>query len=268
MLIFHDFTFSLITTKPIQFFVNDRLNISLVFKQGMQFGIEGIFQVIMENHGGTKLIPRTHSKALIVFSGIASFAFHPLLMTALIAFAVYRLAPVDFSKFPFPEFNNWFSQLLLYTVLLPLIFIFIFRISGLISDAKMHTPRDRILPLLATAFLYILAYSLSISHYDFPLLFRMLLLGSCSAIIVVFVINFFYKVSIHTTAAAILPGFSIILALHESIVMILPLLLALMVAAIVGIIRRLLGAHTMGQILFGYAAGILTQLAAYYYLNT
>jgi membrane-associated phospholipid phosphatase len=84
----------------------------------------------------------------------------------------------------------------------------------------------------------------------------------------VFVINFFYKVSIHTTAAGILPGFCITLMLNNSLVIVLPLLLALLIAATVGIIRWLLGAHTMGQILLGYAVGILTQLATFFYLNT
>ncbi len=123
-------------------------------------------------------------------------------------------------------------------------------------------------PLLATNFFYFLAYTFFISHYNFPLLFQILLLGSCSAIVVVFVINFFYKVSIHTTAAGILPGFCITLMLNDSLVIVLPLLLALLIAAAVGIIRWLLGAHTMGQILLGYTVGILTQLAAFFYLNT
>jgi membrane-associated phospholipid phosphatase len=42
----------------------------------------------------------------------------------------------------------------------------------------------------------------------------------------------------------------------------------LVIAMVVGIIRWLLGAHTVGQILLGYAIGILTQLGAYFYLNT
>jgi hypothetical protein len=109
----------------------------------MQFGIEVIFQVIMENQAGTRPIPRTQSGGLISFSRIASFVFHPLLMTSIAAFAIYRFAPDDFSNFPFPEFKKWFPQLLLYTVLFPIIFIFIFRISGLISNINMDRPRDR-----------------------------------------------------------------------------------------------------------------------------
>src|SRR6266498_3659511 len=103
--------------------------------------------------------PRIRSKGLIIFSRIASFIFHPLFMTAIVAFAMYKLAPDDFLSFSFTEFKKWFAQLLLYTVLLPLFFIFIFKISGLISNARMHKSRDRILPLLATIIFYFLAYA-------------------------------------------------------------------------------------------------------------
>jgi membrane-associated phospholipid phosphatase len=44
-----------------------------------------------------------------------------------------------------------------------------------------------------------------------------------------------------------------------------PLIFALLVAIIVGVVRWLLGAHTIGQILLGYLTGIFTQLGAYYY---
>ncbi|MFI5188206.1 MAG: hypothetical protein ACHQF0_15860 [Chitinophagales bacterium] len=215
-----------------------------------------------------KPIPRTRSKILLVFSRIATFVFHPLFMTAIMAFAIYKLAPDDFSNFSFLEFKKWFAQLLLYTVLLPFVLILLFRVSGLISNPWMRQSRDRIPPLLATIVFYFLAYNFFISHYNFPLLFKMLLLGCCGAIIIVFVVNFFYKVSVHTTAVAILPGICISLMLNESLAVVLPFLLALLVAAIVGIIRWLLGTHTIGQILLGYAIGILTQLGAYFYLNT
>jgi ABC-type Mn2+/Zn2+ transport system permease subunit len=121
--------------------------------------------------------------------------------------------------------------------------------------------------LVATIFFYLLAYNFFKAHYQFPVLFRVLLLGCCCAIILVFVINFFYKVSVHTTAAAILPGICISLMLNESVAIALPLLVALVIAAIVGLIRWLLGAHTVGQILLGYAIGIITQIGAYFYFN-
>ena len=63
-----------------------------------------------------------------------------------------------------------------------------------------------------------------------------------------------------------MPGVCIVLMASEKIT-ITPLILALLVAIIVGMVRWLPGAHTIGQILLGYVAGIFTQLGAYYYLH-
>jgi len=164
----------------------------------MQFGIKINGILIFMKQTGTRPLPRTRSKALIIFSRMASFIFHPL---------------------------------------------------------------------LATLVFYSLAYILFVYQHKIPVLLQALLLGSCSAIIIIFIINIFYKLSVHTAAAGILPGMCIVLLLSNKLTSVLPLLLALAIAAIVGIIRWLLGAHTMGQILLGYTVGILTQLAAYFYLN-
>jgi hypothetical protein len=217
---------------------------------------------------GSKPLPRTRLKAVIVFSRIASFIFHPLLMTAIMAFALYKLIPGNFSDLAPNEFKKWMSELLAYTVLFPLGSILLFRVSGLISNARMHETRDRVLPLLATMTFYFLAYWIFAYKYKVPLLMQSLLLGSSCAIVIIFVINIFYKVSVHTTAAAILPGMCIALMLSGKEAMMLPLFFAILVAAIVGIIRWFLGAHTRGQIFLGYAVGIFTQVAAYFYMET
>jgi membrane-associated phospholipid phosphatase len=48
----------------------------------------------------------------------------------------------------------------------------------------------------------------------------------------------------------------------------LPLLAAVFIALFVGVIRWLLGAHTIGQIMLGYTIGILMQLAAHFFVNS
>jgi len=221
----------------------------------------------MKQQTTTKPLPRTRSRALIIFSRLASFVFHPLFMTAIMAIALYQLLPAGSINPGLQEFKKWIGKLLLYTVLFPMVSIFLFRLSGLISNARMHKARDRILPLLATLIFYFLAYAIFTNQHTIPLLFKALLLGSCCAIIVIFIINVFYKVSVHTTAAGILPGMCIVLLLSNNLANMLPLGLAVGIAVIVGIIRWLLGAHTVGQILLGYAVGVLCQLAAYFYLK-
>src|SRR5215471_13887814 len=178
----------------------------------------------MNQEPGDSPIPRTRSKAVIVTSRVASFIFHPLFMTTIMAIVSNAFLRRDFAK-PFSnEFGMWISRLFLVTVVLPFAAILTFKITGLISNAKMHKPRDRVLPLIATILSYLLAYDYLIVRYSITGVMQSLLLGSCCAIFIMLVVNFFYKVSVHTTAAAILPGMCIVLAIAEKTIPI-PLLL-------------------------------------------
>jgi len=208
--------------------------------------------------------PRTRSRGLIVFSRIASFVFHPFFMTSIAAFALYKLVPLKFHNYSSAAFKIFIAKLSLFTILLPFLSVFLFRKLNLISDTKMHKPGDRIYPLLTALVLYTLAYWLLAR--SLPIYIHSLLFGSCLSIFILFIVTNFYKVSVHTTAAAILPGICVVLMISEKMG-IAPLIFASLIAIIVGMVRWLLGAHTIGQILLGYLTGIFTQLGAYYYLH-
>jgi membrane-associated phospholipid phosphatase len=213
-----------------------------------------------------KPIPLTRSKPLLIFARIASFVFHPFFMTTVAAIIIYKLVPVIFYNYHSSEIRPWIGKLALFTILLPFLSVLVFRISGLISNARMHKPADRIFPLFTALVFYSLAYLLI--GRKLPVLFiHSLLLGTCCAIFIIFIVNNFYKMSVHTTAAAILPGICLVVMLSGKMT-ILPLLITSIIAIIVGLARRLLGAHTIGQILLGYLVGISTQLGAYYYLHS
>jgi hypothetical protein len=213
-------------------------------------------------------IPRTRSTALIVFSQVASIVLHPLFMTTIMVLLLNTFLRAHFSTLSADEFKAWLAQLFLYTIVLPFIAIFAFKFTGLISNAKMHKPRDRVLPLIATLIFYFLAYKVLVVRHPVGGLVQSLLLGSCGAIAIMLIVNFFYKVSVHTTAAAILAGMCIVLAIGKIAIPAPLLVLAVVIAVVVGAIRWFLGSHTMGQILLGYTVGIFSQLAAYFIINT
>ena len=218
----------------------------------------------MKRYPATRPQPRTRSKGLIVFSRITSFVFHPFFMTTIAAFMIYKLVPSRFRDYSPSAITTFIEKLALITIVFPFLFVLLFRKLNLISDAKMHKPGDRIYPLLMALVFYTLAYWLLAR--TLPVFIHSLLFGSCLSIFILFIVTNFYKVSVHTSAAGILPGVCIVLIISEKIA-IVPLILASLVAIIVGIVRWLLGAHTMGQILLGYITGIFTQLGDYYYLR-
>jgi membrane-associated phospholipid phosphatase len=111
------------------------------------------------------------------------------------------------------------------------------------------------------------AYEMLASGDGLPVIMKSLLLGSCFSIAMILLINFFYKVSVHTAAAVILTGVTIVLnvALRRATPLLLPL--ALFIAVLVGMIRWFLGAHTLGQILLGYLVGVLCQVGGFFLLT-
>jgi len=221
----------------------------------------------MQGQGADKLIPRTKSKVLVVISRVFSFILHPLFMTLAALLVLWKVIPGQFSQISQQRFGRWIRELTLYTVLLPLVSILLFRVSGLISNALMHRPKDRSFPLVATMIFYCLAYWAFRYQHHGPRAIQSLLLGSASAIVIIFFVNLIYKVSVHTAGAAILPGILLAHVLNNEVSSIAPLSMAILVALFVGIIRWLLGAHTLGQIILGYTIGILTQLGAYFFVN-
>jgi len=219
----------------------------------------------MKRHKGKGPQPRTRSRGLVIVSRIASFVFHPFFMTTIGAVVICQLFPSGFHYYSSQALKTFIAKLALFTILFPFLSVFLFRRLNLISDTKMHEPRDRMYPLLAALVFYTTAYWLLSG--GLPVFIHSLLLGSSISIFILFVATNFYKVSVHTAAAAILPGVCIVLMVSEKII-VTPLLFGSLVAIIVGIVRWLLGAHTIGQILLGYLTGIFTQLGAYYYLHS
>jgi hypothetical protein len=218
----------------------------------------------MKPHRLRKPQPRTRSKGLVLFSRIASFVCHPLFMTAIAAFFIYKLVPLSFQNYSSSAVKIFIEKLAMFTILFPFLCVFLFRKLDLVSDTKMHEPKDRLYPLLAALVFYTLAYWLLAG--SLPLFIHSLLFGSCLSIFILFIVTNFYKMSVHTTSAAILPGICIILIISGKIT-IAPLIVASLIAIIVGVVRWLLGAHTIGQILLGYVTGIFTQIGAFYYLH-
>jgi hypothetical protein len=188
-------------------------------------------------------------------------------MPAIMTFVLYKAAPQYFFMVSKVEFRRWLYILILSTILLPFLLIGLLRIFGLISNARMHDAKDRVLPLIGTLIFYAGAFYFFTQKVIAPLLVQSILLGSCLAIVIIFFINIYYKVSVHTTAAAVMPGILIVVLANGQQSIIVVFLLAVSAAVLVGIARWLLGAHTPGQIILGYIIGISMQVTAYFFLK-
>lgn len=208
---------------------------------------------------------KPQSKTLMVFANIISYIFHPVFMPTVMAIVLYKLSPSNFAGVSSAAFGKMLLPIILNTLFFPLVAVGLIKGLGFIKSIKMEDPKDRIIPLIAIMIFYFWAYHV-FKNIDSPLILRTLLLGSFWGIIGLFMINIFFKISMHTAAAGSVLGIMMVMVFTNPVNMTLPFFVALFIAGIIGTARLILNAHKTGEIWLGYILGVLVQVCAYWYL--
>lgn len=212
----------------------------------------------------------TVSPFVKVFGNVISYIFHPVFMPVITAVLLFLLTKSHFVGFDMNKAFQLLGTTFLNTVFFPLLATFMMYKLGFISSIKMPTMRDRVMPLLSSMIFYFWIYQVFKNFGTYEgindgalFIFKIFFLGNFFALIGVFLINIFTKISMHTAAAGGALGIMIVLALIGNVNIILVLLLAVLLAGLVGTARLLLHEHTPLQIWLGYLVGVASMLIAY-----
>lgn len=216
-------------------------------------------------------IAGTQSKPLRILANIISFVFHPVFMPTVLFTILFFLAPASFAGMREKEFLVWLMRIGYTTLLIPLILVLLLKGLGFLQSIYMHDPKDRIIPLIGIMMMYFWIYHVansisSANDIQAPFILKVMLLGNFWGIILLFILNIFFKISMHTSAAGGFLGVMIVLLLTNPVNMMLPLFVSLVTCGIIGTARLLLGAHKPSEVWAGYALGIIAQVAAYIYI--
>ncbi|MBS1589940.1 MAG: hypothetical protein JST52_10040 [Bacteroidetes bacterium] len=205
------------------------------------------------------------SKVLRFFANVFSYVFHPVFMPVAMFVLLYYLSPASFAGHTPEKFSLDVIQFLLNTVLFPVLVVVLLKALGFIESIKLHDTRDRIIPLIGTMIFYFWMNQV-VKNLNYPLVVHVLTLGCFWGLIGVFMINIFFKISMHTAAAGGMLGIMMVLMLISKVNMLLPFFIAVVIAGLIGTARLILSAHRPPEIWLGYIVGFLAQMAAYWYL--
>lgn len=208
-------------------------------------------------------------KALRVLASIVSYICHPVFMPLIMSFALGLLSPVSFAGITDKQKGLLLLNVLISAVLFPLFSILLMKPLGFIDSFHMRTAKERTIPLMVTMVFYFWISHVfnTMPNIPVPLILKVLMLGNFWGIILLFVINIFTKISMHTAAAGGMLGIIIVLMISSPVNMLVPFFIAMVLAGIIGTARLVLGAHQKGDVWLGYVIGIVVQVAAYYYMK-
>ncbi|WP_320051582.1 hypothetical protein [uncultured Acetobacteroides sp.] len=191
-----------------------------------------------------------------------SFLLHPLFMPTygiLIMFQAGSVAAI----LPWEVKQYVLMVVVANTLVLPMLLLPIFVKRRMAKDYNFSDKKERMLPLLFTFILYAVTFYF-IGGVSLPSIIKGFLLGSTIAVLLTFVVNIFWKVSIHMVGIGGLMGmiFLVILKLLSSIVGFL--LVGFLFSGVIGTSRLYLGEHNLKQIAGGYALGMITMICTIY----
>jgi membrane-associated phospholipid phosphatase len=189
-----------------------------------------------------------------------SWVFQPLLMPTLAAALFIQLPFYAFNLLP--DAVRWYVLICntLFTILLPVLMIFMLLRNGVIQSVELKNREDRKYPILFTIVFHIANYYfLSKAHLPGPYMF--FLLAALFSLVLTLIVTYYWKISMHMTGIGGVCGAFLTLAFIWPIELRLLLAALFLLAGIIGSSRLILNAHTSSQVALGFLAGFLPQLS-------
>lgn len=208
-----------------------------------------------------------HNKVLKFLSTLVSYILHPVFLPTAMAAAICWLNLSGFAGISSAEKWKWIGITSYLTIFFPLVTLLLIWRLKFVESIFLKTQKDRIIPLIAIMVYYFWVYQVFKRQFHAPLILNVMFLGSFWGIILLFIGNIFFKISMHTTAAGGMIGLMLILMFTGQINFLIPFLITLLIAGMIGTARMVLNAHSPLEIWLGYAAGLIAQLGAYWFLT-
>jgi hypothetical protein len=163
------------------------------------------------------------------------------------------------------------------TFLIPAFAIFMMWRLRLVNTLDMKDKQERIGPFIVTGVFYLWVYRSVLADSNIPTAFLIAALGTTMGLFICFLINLFFKISLHAAGVGGLLGMVMIVMWYYSygsfaiqipligeadISINFVLICTILIAGIVGSARLLLKAHSTKELYLGFALGLLCQYVA------
>lgn len=204
--------------------------------------------------------------SLRLLAKIISYVFHPAFIPLYLTYFV-----IEVRSYQFAGIDEWIRILKLIKVavsctFLPLVTVLLLRGLNFIDSIFLKTQKDRIIPYIICMIYYFWNWYTFKNIYEVKDLVSMSM-AIFNASIFGFLANIFLKVSMHAIAVGVMGTFIALLAFNDSTNLSLYLAVAILIAGVVCTARLIVSDHTQKEIYYGLVIGMLSQLAAHYFVH-
>ena len=192
-----------------------------------------------------------------------SWLFHPLFLGVYMMYYIAFIHPDLFLAVPERVRVFRFITFVVNNLFFPLLIVMLMRWLGFSGSLQMRTPRERIVPYIASITFFFWTWHVFRNQPDSPEVLIDMCQGMFFASSLAIVLNNFSLVSMHAIGFGGLLGLMYVLidcGMAESA---LPMMISILITGLVCSSRLILSRHTSGEIVLGLLTGLATQLVAY-----
>lgn len=186
---------------------------------------------------------------------IVSIVFHPLFMP-LYGLIILLSAPTFLMYLPIETKRILFTVVLINNVFIPLALLPFLRFRNIISSFHIDDMKERIIPLLTTSILYCTT-SFIVFRFQIPFFLKSFIFATSVVAIIVSMINFWWKISIHAVGAGALTATVFSLSFKMYTPLTLYLLAVILASGLVLSSRLRLNSHEPSQVWIGFLTGFV-----------
>jgi hypothetical protein len=193
---------------------------------------------------------------------IISYIFHPVFIPTFFIITLFFMHFGVLYLIPLWGKLLLVGMVLLFTAVFPMTFAYIFLKKGWIKSPEMDTKEERIYPLLLTAFFYYLSFYLLRQIHWSPII-PVFIFGALCSNVVLLIINFFWKISIHCMAMGGLLGAYIGIAYNYNLNIFYLISAVILLCGLVGFARLKSNSHKPAQIYAGFLTGVVVMFGIF-----
>jgi hypothetical protein len=194
-----------------------------------------------------------------------SYLLHPLFIPVYVAAFLLWWHPFAFTGTPFREKLRILLSVIVNTALFPAVVVALLKQLGFIESIRLHTQKDRVIPVIASMTFYFWAFYVSKNIAGISPLLTHFLLGTFLGSIATLLLNIRMKVSLHAVAAGALALFLLIHSLHAERSMGFFLIIGFFLSALMLTARLWSSNHSQKEIYWGWIAGACCMILAFYF---
>ena len=150
-------------------------------------------------------------------------------------------------------------------IVIPALSLGVLRSLGRISSYRVDERRERLLPLLIGAICYVLC-AITIARIPSAAFLRKFMLAAACCEVMCLVVSGYWKISLHLTGMGAVVALLVVMNILGVGNMMIPLMVAILLAGALASARLYLGCHNAAQVLAGFCGGFVVTVLAVLFL--